>query len=61
MVAALIEVGKGRLKTEDVASALAGRRPALDGAMAPARGLCLRRVAFGRRANAHTMETNEDR
>ena len=30
--------------------ALASRTPAFNGALAPARGLCLRRVALGRRA-----------
>jgi tRNA pseudouridine38-40 synthase len=48
IVAALLEVGRGRLDAEAVASALAERRPLLDGAKAPARGLCLRRVALGR-------------
>jgi hypothetical protein len=30
-------------------AALAGREPALNGAAAPAKGLCLRRVVIGRR------------
>jgi tRNA pseudouridine38-40 synthase len=52
IVAVLLEVGRGRLDADDVASLLAARKPALDGAMAPARGLCLRRVALGRAAGA---------
>ena len=49
MVAVLLEVGMGQLDDSAVAAALAERRPALNGAAAPARGLCLRRVALGRR------------
>jgi tRNA pseudouridine38-40 synthase len=49
MVAVLLEVGLGRMDETAVGAALAGSGPALDGAAAPARGLCLRRVAFGRR------------
>ena len=49
MVAILLEVGRGKLNETDVRAALAARRPALDGAAAPARGLCLRRVVLGRR------------
>ena len=49
MVAALLEVGRGRMDEAGVAAALADRRPALAGAAAPARGLCLRHVALGRR------------
>jgi tRNA pseudouridine38-40 synthase len=48
MVALLLEVGRGKLNDDAVAAALAERRPALDGAAAPARGLCLRRVVLGR-------------
>ena len=48
MVALLLEVGKGKLEEDAVAAALAERRPALHGAAAPAKGLCLRRVALGR-------------
>jgi tRNA U38,U39,U40 pseudouridine synthase TruA len=49
MVAALISVGTGRIGEEAVAAALLERAPAFRGAAAPARGLCLRRVALGRR------------
>jgi len=48
MVALLLEVGRGQLNDDAVAAALAERRPALNGAAAPARGLCLRRVVLGR-------------
>ena len=49
IVAALLEAGRGRLDASSVTAALVDRRPALAGAAAPARGLCLRRVALGRR------------
>ena len=52
MVAALLEVGQGRLTATGLAAALAVGRPALDGAMAPPHGLCLRHVALGRRPAA---------
>jgi tRNA pseudouridine38-40 synthase len=48
MVAVLLEVGRRELDDDAVAAALADRRPALNGAAAPARGLCLRRVVLGR-------------
>jgi tRNA pseudouridine38-40 synthase len=47
IVAVLVEVGHGRLKEEAVAEALASGRQPLNGATAPAKGLCLRRVVFG--------------
>ena len=47
IVAALLEVGHGETTEEAVAEALASRRPAFNGATAPAKGLCLRRVALG--------------
>ena len=47
MVAALLEAGHGRTDEEAVAAALAASRPAFNGAMAPAKGLCLRRVVLG--------------
>ena len=49
IAAVLIEVGHGRLDTSEVAAALASRQPAGNGAIAPPSGLCLRRVAMGRR------------
>ena len=48
MVAVLLEVGLGNLEETAVRTALAGPGPALGGASAPAKGLCLRRVALGR-------------
>jgi tRNA pseudouridine38-40 synthase len=49
IVAVLLEVGRGKMNETDVRAALAARTPALDGATAAAKGLCLRRVALGRR------------
>jgi tRNA pseudouridine38-40 synthase len=49
MVAGLLEVGLGKMDEAGLRSALAARTPALDGATAPAKGLCLRRVVLGRR------------
>ncbi len=49
MVAALLEVGKGNVERDALAAALSGRDAAFDGALAPAKGLCLRRVVLGRR------------
>jgi tRNA pseudouridine38-40 synthase len=57
MVAVLLEVGLGKLDETAVRAALAGSGPALGGAAAPAKGLCLRRVALGRRSG----ETNGER
>ena len=56
MVAVLLEVGLGRMEETAVRAALAGSGPALDGASAPAKGLCLRHVALGR-----TNGENEER
>ena len=51
IVAALLEVGQGALDEAAVGGALASHGPALNGAVAPARGLCLRRVVLGRTAD----------
>jgi tRNA pseudouridine38-40 synthase len=59
MVAGLLEVGHGRLDDTGLRAALADRRPALDGAAAPAKGLCLRRVAIGRPAPENDGEHEE--
>jgi tRNA pseudouridine38-40 synthase len=59
MVAALLEVGKGRIEEDAVAAALAERQPAFGGAAAPARGLCLRRVVLGRRRGQRNEEYEE--
>jgi len=49
IVATLVAVGKGQLDPSAVPGLLTAGRPALRGAAAPARGLCLRRVVMGRR------------
>jgi tRNA pseudouridine38-40 synthase len=49
IVAVLLAVGKGQLEASAVPGLLGAGRPALAGAAAPARGLCLRRVVLGRR------------
>ena len=59
IVAALLGVGLGQIDIDTVRSALAGDGPALDGAAAPAKGLCLRRVAFGRRPERTNGEHEE--
>jgi tRNA pseudouridine38-40 synthase len=61
MVACLLEVGLGKMDTEAVRAALAGPGPALDGAAAPAKGLCLRRVAFGPSTAGRTNGALEER
>jgi tRNA pseudouridine38-40 synthase len=50
IVAALLAVGRGTLEVSAVPGLLTAGKPALAGAMAPARGLCLRRVVLGRRS-----------
>lgn len=59
MVACLLEVGLGKMDEHAVRSALAGPGPALAGASAPARGLCLRRVAFGSAGRGTNGEDEE--
>jgi tRNA pseudouridine38-40 synthase len=59
MVAVLLEVGAGKMDETAVRSALAGPGPALDGAAAPAKGLCLRHVALGRRTDERDGEREE--
>jgi tRNA pseudouridine38-40 synthase len=49
MVAGLLEVGLGKIDDAELRTALAERAPALNGAAAPAKGLCLRHVALWRR------------
>jgi len=61
MVACLLEVGLGKLDEEAVRSALAGPGPALAGTAVPAKGLCLRRVAYGRRSGGDTNGAHEER
>jgi len=59
MVAGLLEVGHGRLDETGLRAALADRSPALEGAAAPAKGLCLRRVAIGRPAQQRDGDDEE--
>jgi tRNA pseudouridine38-40 synthase len=47
IAAVLIEAGRGRTTEEAVVEALESKRPAFNGATAPAKGLCLRRVVMG--------------
>ena len=61
MVACLLEVGLGKMEMEAVRAALAGPGPALGGAAAPAKGLCLRRVALGRSTAKRTNGALEER
>ena len=60
MVAVLIEAGRGNMNENDIQAALAARTPARNGAAAPARGLCLRHVALGRRREAETLTDGDD-
>jgi tRNA pseudouridine38-40 synthase len=57
IVATLLAVGRGQLEASAVSGLLTAGRPAMDGAAAPARGLCLRRVALGRRQEDRGTET----
>jgi tRNA pseudouridine38-40 synthase len=59
MVAGLLEVGLDRMDATSLRTALAGREPALNGAAAPAKGLCLRRVVLGRRMTEDDKEDEE--
>ena len=59
IVAALLLVGRGETDEESVGAALASPGPAFGGASAPAKGLCLRRVALGRPVDDRMR--NEDR
>jgi tRNA pseudouridine38-40 synthase len=61
IVACLLEVGLGKMDEDAVRSALAGPGPALGGAAAPAKGLCLRHVAFGRRDGGEMNGAHEER
>jgi tRNA pseudouridine38-40 synthase len=56
IVATLLAVGTGRLEASAVGALLTAGTPALGGAAAPARGLCLRRVVLGRRPGASPAE-----
>ena len=51
IVAVLLAVGRGRLAADEVDRLLAGSGRALDGRVAPARGLTLERVVYGSAVN----------
>lgn len=59
IVAALIRIGMGRATSEDLASELRSPGRAFAGAVAPAHGLCLQRVAIG--PPGRRTETKEER
>jgi tRNA pseudouridine38-40 synthase len=59
IVAILLAVGKGQLQPAAVPGLLAARTPALRGAAAAARGLCLRRVVLGRRQRTNNLGHEE--
>jgi tRNA pseudouridine38-40 synthase len=59
IVAVLIEVGRGKMDETGVRRALEARKPALHGATAPARGLCLRRVVLGRQTGDANGDEDE--
>jgi tRNA pseudouridine38-40 synthase len=64
IVATLLAVGRGQLEASAVPGMLEAGEPALAGAAAPARGLCLRRVVLGRRTGNGDNEVDtghEDR
>jgi len=61
IVACLLEVGLGKMDEQAVRSALAGPGPALGGTSAPPKGLCLRRVAYGRRSGGEMNGAHEER
>jgi len=61
IVAILLEVGHGTMDANEVEALLAARRPALNGAAAPARGLCLMRVVLGRRRTGRDGSTGTKR
>jgi tRNA pseudouridine38-40 synthase len=60
MVAALLAVGTGKIGADAVTAALLERTPAFGGAAAPALGLCLRRVALGRRGRHDGDDSGKD-
>ena len=60
IAAVLIEVGRGKMNESEIREALATRKPARNGATAPAKGLCLRRVVLGRRPEATDDEDGDD-
>jgi tRNA pseudouridine38-40 synthase len=61
MIGLLLEVGLGKTDIEAVRAALADPGSAHKGPSAPAKGLCLRHVAIGRRAGNETNGEHEER
>lgn len=61
MVAALLEVGLGTTDEAAVRAAMVAEGPAFGGVSAPPKGLCLRRVAYGRRIGGDTNGAHEER
>jgi tRNA pseudouridine38-40 synthase len=59
MVAILIAAGHGKMTETEVRAAIAARTPARNGATAPARGLCLRRVVLGRRQESEMTDGDD--
>jgi tRNA pseudouridine38-40 synthase len=61
MVGLLLEVGLGKATIDQVRAALADPGSARKGAAAPAKGLCLRHVAIGRRTGTNDDGEHEER
>jgi tRNA pseudouridine38-40 synthase len=61
MVGLLLEVGLGKATSKEVRTALADPASARKGAAAPAKGLCLRHVAIGRRTEKQVDGEHEER
>ena len=61
MVGLLLEIGLGKEDIDQVRSALADPGSARKGAAAPAKGLCLRHVAIGRRVGSEANGAHEER
>ena len=61
MIGLLLEVGLGKATIEQVRAALADPGSARKGAAAPAKGLCLRHVAIGRRTGQGNNGEDEER
>lgn len=61
MVGLLLEVGHGKTGSDAIRSALADPGSSMKSPAAPAKGLCLRRVAFGRRTGDETNGEDEER
>ena len=59
IVAALIRIGMGRASAEDLANELRTPGRAFAGAVAPAHGLCLRRVVIGPPSTGVTTQTGQ--